>query len=105
MLPVADVCSKGQGDGDHVRAGGFDLTLMVALWYFGRSGAFPHGVSSDWVVNVGQLVMGSQERRFRMIAFQFIIPAMVLMSILYIFHHAGSPCQKFSFCAPLGATP
>ena len=41
LLPVADVCRKGQGDGDHGRADGFDLTLVVALWYFGRSGALP----------------------------------------------------------------
>ena len=41
FLPVADVCSKNQGDGDHVRAGGFDSTLVVASWYFCRSGALP----------------------------------------------------------------
>jgi hypothetical protein len=39
----------------------------------------------------------------------FIIPAMVVMSIKFIFiklifHHAGSTCQKFSLCTPLGAT-
>ena len=41
LLPVADVCSKGQGDGDHVRAGGLDSTSVVASWYFSRSGALP----------------------------------------------------------------
>ena len=40
-LSVADVCSTGQGDGDHVCAGDFDSTSVVALWYFGRSGALP----------------------------------------------------------------
>ena len=41
LLPVADVCSKGQGGGDHFCAGGLDSTLVVAAWYFGRSGALP----------------------------------------------------------------
>ena len=41
LLSVADVCSKGQGDGDHVRTGGLDSTSVVALWYFGWSGALP----------------------------------------------------------------
>ena len=41
LLPVADVCSKGQGVGDHVCAGGFDSTLVVASWYFCRSGVLP----------------------------------------------------------------
>ena len=40
-IPVADVCSKIQGNGDYVCAGGFDPTLVVALWYFSRSGALP----------------------------------------------------------------
>ena len=41
FLPVADVCSKGHCDGDSVCVGGLDLTSVVALWYFGRFGAFP----------------------------------------------------------------
>ena len=88
----------------------FALVVLIQLWWKLRgtlASPVPSllGVSCDWVVEVGQLIMGSQQRRFRMIDFQFIIPAMVVISIPYIFHHAGLPCQKFSFCAPLGETP
>ena len=41
LLLCANVCSESQGDGDHACAGGFDLTLVVASWYFSRSGALP----------------------------------------------------------------
>ena len=41
LLPVADVCNKSQGDGDHVYAGGLDLTPVRALWYLGLSDNLP----------------------------------------------------------------
>jgi len=90
----------------------FDLAVLIQLWCYlcgTLSNLVPSplglGVSHNWVVNVGQLIMGSQERRFRMIAFQFIIPAMGVMSIPYIFHHAGFPCQEFYLCSLLGEIP
>ena len=41
FLPVADVCSKGQGYGEHVYNCGLDLTLVETLWYFGLSDTLP----------------------------------------------------------------
>ena len=41
LLPMAEVFSKGHGDGDHVCAGGLDSTLVGTSWYLGLSDTLP----------------------------------------------------------------
>ena len=47
--------------------------------------------------------VSSNKRRFTMTAVNFEVPAMVVMSIQWIFHHAGLHCQKPCRGTNLGA--
>ena len=80
-IPVADVYSEHQGDGDHGCTSVFHST---SWWHHGKlEGPVPSplGVLCELVADVGQFTRGSQEKRFRMIDFQFGAPATVAMSI------------------------
>jgi len=64
----------------------FALVCFIQLrWWRRRKIAgpvpSPLGVLCDLVTEVGQFTRGSQEKRFRMIDFQFGAPAMVTMTI------------------------
>ena len=81
LLPIADVYSEHQGDGDHVCTRVFHSTPVVALQKNSRSGALPAWSLVCFGCGCWPVIRGSQEKRFRMIDFKFGASAMVTMSI------------------------
>ena len=71
---MADVCSKCQCDGDHICAGGLDLTLVVALWCFGRFGVFPLWGLECWPVAVFAVIINIDHRSVQGSMLDFLWP-------------------------------